>query len=117
MASPSAFHSDPEFAWGFYGHRRALYRRTEPHAGFSVLADWLDGAPVAGLVATSNVDGHFHTAGNPDRKDLDEHQELYYPAICRAINATGYDLYLAHEFFPKGDKIKALKAAFDLCNV
>jgi hydroxypyruvate isomerase len=35
--------------------------------------------------------GHFHTAGNPGRHDLDETQELYYPAIMRAIAATDYD--------------------------
>jgi hydroxypyruvate isomerase len=60
---------------------------------------------------------HYHTAGNPGRNDLDEDQELYYPAIVRAILATGYDGYLGHEFVPKGDPVAALKAAFDLCNV
>lgn len=60
MANPAAFHSDPAFAWGFYGHRRALYRATTPHDGFGVLADWLADAPLGGFVVTSNVDGHFH---------------------------------------------------------
>ena len=59
--------------------------------------------------------GHFHTAGNPGRHDLDDQQELRYPAICRAIRETGYDGYLAHEFSPKGDRLAALKAAFDEC--
>ena len=49
--------------------------------------------------------GHFHTAGNPGRKDLDDSQELQYAAICAAIAETGYDLFLAHEFTPKGDPI------------
>jgi hydroxypyruvate isomerase len=61
--------------------------------------------------------GHFHTAGNPGRNDLDDHQELNYRGICNAISATGYDLYVAHEFVPKGDAIEALRAAFELCNV
>jgi len=60
--------------------------------------------------------GHFHTAGNPDRHDLDDDQELNYRGICRAIAATGYDLYVGHEFSPKGDKIEALKKAFALCD-
>jgi len=60
---------------------------------------------------------HFHTAGNPDRKDLDEDQEIYYPAVMRAIAETGYNLYVAHEFTPKGDPIEALKTAFKLCDV
>jgi hydroxypyruvate isomerase len=61
--------------------------------------------------------GHYHTAGNPGRRDMDETQELYYPAIMRAILATGYEGYVGHEFIPKGDPAAALKAAFDLCNV
>ncbi|MHB1318620.1 MAG: hydroxypyruvate isomerase family protein [Anaerolineae bacterium] len=59
--------------------------------------------------------GHFHTAGNPDRRDLDDDQELNYTGICRAIDATGYDLYVGHEFRPKGDPIEALKQAFAIC--
>jgi len=60
--------------------------------------------------------GHFHTAGNPGRKDCDDTQEIYYPAVIRAINETGYNRYVAHEFTPKGDKIAALEAAFRLFN-
>lgn len=60
--------------------------------------------------------GHFHTAGNPDRKDLDDDQELNYRGICKAIAATGYDLYVGHEFSPKGDKTAALKKAFEICD-
>ena len=61
--------------------------------------------------------GHFHTAGNPGRGPLDDNQEIYYPAVCRAIADTGYDLYVGHEFGFKGDPLAALKAAFDTCNV
>lgn len=60
--------------------------------------------------------GHFHTAGNPDRRDLDDAQELNYTGICRAIAATGYELYLGHEFRPKGDPIAALKTTFAICD-
>ena len=68
---------------------------------------------------TDNIEyiGHFHTAGNPGRKDLDDQQELYYPAIMRAISATDYDLYIGHEFSPKGDPMEAMKAAYDVCNL
>ncbi|MBO0780680.1 MAG: TIM barrel protein [Ktedonobacteraceae bacterium] len=58
---------------------------------------------------------HYHTAGNPGRHDLNEEQELYYPAIMRAILATGYQGYISHEFVPEGDPIAALKHAFELC--
>lgn len=61
--------------------------------------------------------GHFHTAGNPERRDLDSEQEIYYPAVMRAIARTGYDLFVGHEFRPKGDPIAAMQAAFDTCNI
>jgi hydroxypyruvate isomerase len=60
--------------------------------------------------------GHFHTAGNPGRNDMDDTQELNYAGICRAIATTGYDLYVGHEFKPKGDLIEALRQTFLLCD-
>lgn len=60
--------------------------------------------------------GHFHTAGNPGRFDLDDAQELNYRGICRAIAETDYDLYVGHEFRPKGDPVAALRTTFDICN-
>jgi len=60
--------------------------------------------------------GHFHTAGNPDRNDMDDEQELNYRGICRAIATTGYDLYLGHEFQPKGDPVEAMRTTFAICD-
>ncbi|MBI2299592.1 MAG: TIM barrel protein [Armatimonadetes bacterium] len=61
---------------------------------------------------------HYHTGGNPGRNDLDDTQELWYPPIMRAIADGGYTGYVAHEFIPKGaDKVAALRAAFELCDV
>jgi hydroxypyruvate isomerase len=60
--------------------------------------------------------GHFHTAGNPGRNDLDQTQELYYPAICKAITATGYTGFVGQEFGPKGNVLAAAKHAFEQCN-
>jgi hypothetical protein len=45
--------------------------------------------------------GHYHTAGVPGRNEIDDTQELYYPAIMRAIVATGFDGYVAQEFIPR----------------
>ena len=65
--------------------------------------------------------GHYHTAGVPGRHEIDESQELYYPAIMRAIAATGYKGYVAQEFNPTGkdnaSKIAALKKAIAICDV
>jgi len=60
---------------------------------------------------------HYHTAGVPGRRDLDDTQELNYPAILREIQATGYEGFIGQEFIPKGDPIAALKKAFELCDV
>ena len=58
---------------------------------------------------------HYHTAGNPGRHELDDRQELQYGAIARAITATGFTGYLAHEFIPTGDWTVGLKQAVDVC--
>ncbi|GMQ31282.1 hydroxypyruvate isomerase family protein [Algoriphagus confluentis] len=62
--------------------------------------------------------GHYHTAGNPGRNDLDESQEIYYPPIMQAIVDSGFKGYVSHEFIPKGeDKIAALGHAVQVCDV
>ncbi len=65
--------------------------------------------------------GHYHTAGVPGRHEIDESQELYYPAIMHAIAATGYTGFVAQEFIPTGktnkDKIDALKKAIKICDI
>ena len=50
---------------------------------------------------------HYHTAGIPGRNELDESQELYYPAIIKAIRDTGYEGFVAQEFVPTWDDHKA----------
>jgi hydroxypyruvate isomerase len=59
--------------------------------------------------------GHYHTAGNPGRNELSESQEIFYPAVFKAIKATGYTGYIAHELLPVGDAKAALKQAYSLC--
>jgi hydroxypyruvate isomerase len=65
--------------------------------------------------------GHYHTAGVPGRHEIDESQELYYPAIMQAIAETGYQGYVAQEFIPTGtsneEKIAALKKAIKICDI
>jgi hydroxypyruvate isomerase len=54
--------------------------------------------------------GHYHTAGVPGRHEIDNSQELFYPAIMRAIAKTGFKGYVAQEFAPaKENKIAALR--------
>lgn len=62
--------------------------------------------------------GHYHTAGVPGRNELDDEQELNYPAIMKAIVATGYQGYVGQEFIPKNkDMVASLEAAVQLCDV
>ncbi|MFQ3167696.1 MAG: NAD-dependent SIR2 family protein deacetylase [Limisphaerales bacterium] len=68
IANPRWFAKNPEKAWGFYGHRLNLYRKTTPHAGFGILREWAGRASFGAFVFTSNVDGQFQKAGfDPDR--------------------------------------------------
>lgn len=62
--------------------------------------------------------GHYHTAGVPGRHEIDETQELYYPAIMRAIKESGFSGYVAQEFIPEAaDKLASLKQAVHICDV
>jgi hydroxypyruvate isomerase len=61
---------------------------------------------------------HYHTGGVPGRHEINETQELYYPAIMKAIFDTGYKGYVAQEFIPSWpDKIAALKQAIEICDI
>jgi hydroxypyruvate isomerase len=61
--------------------------------------------------------GHYHTGGNPGRHEIDETQELYYPAIMRAIVDSGFTGYVAHEFVPKRDPLTSLAQGIEICDV
>ncbi|MFY7792212.1 MAG: hydroxypyruvate isomerase family protein [Chitinophagaceae bacterium] len=61
---------------------------------------------------------HYHTGGVPGRHEIDETQELYYPAIMKAIVDTGFKGYVAQEFIPSWtDKLAALKKGIQICDV
>lgn len=61
--------------------------------------------------------GHYHTAGVPGRNEIDDTQELNYPAICRAIAETGFSGYVGQEFVPLGDWKAGLRQAYEACHV
>ncbi|HUC76980.1 MAG TPA: TIM barrel protein [Vicinamibacterales bacterium] len=61
--------------------------------------------------------GHYHTGGVPGRHELDESQEINWPAVCRAIVGTGFTGYLAHEFVPTRDPLTSLREAVALCDI
>jgi len=80
-------------------------------------AQIMEGDIIRTLRTYKDYIGHYHTGGNPGRNEIDETQELYYPAIMRAIAETGYKGYVAHEFVPKNDPIESLAYAVRICDV
>jgi NAD-dependent SIR2 family protein deacetylase len=83
LANPYWFRHDPQQAWGFYGHRRNLYRATQPHAGFAILQRWCQRAAAGYFVFTSNVDGHFQKAGFDDDRIVECHGSLEHLQCMR----------------------------------
>ena len=68
--------------------------------------------------ANKDYIAHYHTGGVPGRHEIDDSQELYYPAIMKAIVETGFKGYVAQEFIPAAtDKLASLRKAIDLCDV
>jgi hydroxypyruvate isomerase len=68
---------------------------------------------------TENIEwlGHFHTGGVPGRHELDDMQEVNWAGVMRAIAATKYAGYVAHEFIPARDPLRSLQEAVELCDV
>ena len=83
IANPRSFARHPELAWGFYGHRLALYRATVPHEGFTILREL--GARLAhgAFVFTSNVDGQFQRAGFGDERLVECHGSIHHLQCSR----------------------------------
>ena len=78
----------------------------------------MEGDVIATIKKYQDYICHYHTGGVPGRNEIDETQELYYPAIIKAIVDTGYKGFLGQEFIPTwDDKMKALKHGVMTCDV
>ncbi|TDE17763.1 hydroxypyruvate isomerase family protein [Dyadobacter psychrotolerans] len=113
-------------------HRDYMCDRTEWGAGlcdmigsekFKLLYDIyhmqiMEGDVIATIRKYHKYIGHYHTGGVPGRNEIDETQELYYPAIMKAIVETGYKGFVAQEFIPKrADAVASLKQGVEICDV
>lgn len=78
IANPQAFQENPHLAWGFYGHRLALYRQTIPHQGFTDLLKIAKSLDLPYFVFTSNVDGQFAKAGFDEYKIYECHGSIHH---------------------------------------
>lgn len=80
-----------------------------------------EGNVIANIKANHQYIAHYHTAGVPGRHELNDKQELYYPAIMNAILETGFKGHVAQEFIPTGktdqERFKALEQAVQICDV
>ena len=101
IANPRAFAQDPELAWGFYGHRLDLYRRTVPHSGFAVLTAIAAGLPRGAFVFTSNVDGQFQKAGVAESRIAECHGSLLH---LQCLDDCRGRIWSAEDFAPVVDQ-------------
>ena len=77
----------------------------------------MEGNVIATIKSSNQYIAHYHTAGVPGRHEIDDTQELNYPAISRAIKATGFRGFMAQEFTPARDPLTSLREAVKLCTV
>ena len=112
MANPRWFERDPMLAWGFYGHRLELYRRTVPHAGYAIVRAWADAAALGAFAFTSNVDGQLQRAGFDDDRVVECHGAIASLQCTRDCGIGIYgaegveigvdpDTFRAHEPLPR----------------
>ncbi len=78
----------------------------------------MEGDVIATIKKYQKYIAHYHTGGVPGRNEIDETQELHYPAIMKAIVETGFKGFVAQEFIPKReDKIASLRQGVNICDV
>jgi len=104
-------------AWGVEGCKRVGSERLK------LLYDIyhmqiMEGDMIATIRENHQYIGHYHTGGVPGRNEIDDTQEIYYPAVMKAIVATGYKGYVGQEFVPKRpDAMASLKQSIVICDV
>lgn len=78
----------------------------------------MEGDVIATIQEHHQYISHYHTGGVPGRAEIDDTQELNYPAICRAVQATGFRGFIGQKFIPKReDKIASLQQGVEICDV
>jgi len=113
IASPAAFESLPKQAWGFYGHRLAMYRATKPHRGFELLNRWTHETPLGSWVFTSNVDGQFQKAGFDPARIYECHGSIHH---LQCLEPCCDEIWSADQVHPEIDEVDCeLTNAFPIC--
>jgi len=105
VANPRTFGRTPELAWGFYGHRLALYRATQPHAGFGILQRWAKDMNAGATVFTSNVDGQFQKAGFDPERVYECHGAIHH---LQCLSTCTEAIWPADDFVPDVDEARGV---------
>jgi hydroxypyruvate isomerase len=77
----------------------------------------MDGDVIDTIKENNQYFGHYHTGGVPGRAEIDDTQEIYYPAVMKAIVATGFKGFVAQEFIPRRTPLVSLKQAIQICDI
>jgi hydroxypyruvate isomerase len=78
----------------------------------------MEGDIIRTIQDNSEYIGHYHTGGNPGRHEIDDSQEIYYPAVMKAIVKTGYRGFVGQEFVPaSSDPLASLEKCIRICDV
>jgi hydroxypyruvate isomerase len=77
----------------------------------------MNGDLIRRIEQCQDVIGHVHTAGNPGRGELDDNQEINFPACLRKLVSIGYKGWVGHEFIPTRDPVAGLRQAVEVCDV
>ncbi len=113
IASPGAFEANPRLAWGFYGHRLALYRQTVPHEGFAILRAIGESLPQGAFVFTSNVDGQFQKAGFAGDRVCEIQGSIHH---LQSMTGCTADIWPADDMAPDVDAENCLlRSMLPLC--
>jgi NAD-dependent SIR2 family protein deacetylase len=97
IANTRSFEKNPRLAWGFYGHRLNLYRKTKPHKGFTLLKSLGEKITYGCFVFTSNVDGQFQKSGFTSTRIVECHGSIHH---LQCLNSCNDDIWSANNFHP-----------------
>lgn len=100
IANPAAFRLHPRLAWGFYGHRLALYRQTKPHRGFTLLKQLAETLQLPYFIFTSNVDGQFQKAGFDPELIYECHGSIHH---LQCLKSCQQEIWSADDISPEID--------------
>lgn len=116
IANPLWFKKEPSLAWGFYGHRIELYRKTKPHEGFLLLQELVVAKENNYFIFTSNVDGQFQKAGFEDAKVFECHGSIHYNQCTHMTKTcTGSIWENTQESFDVDFSTFMLKSSLPMC--